>query len=43
MSEYTTVSIKPTTKQKLQSVCLKSQNYDELILELLKLKEAAKN
>jgi len=36
MNEYTTVSIKPTTLDRLAEICKKNQSYDELIQELIK-------
>lgn len=42
MSDATTIQISKHTRKKLASVCHKSESYDHLINELLKLKEVPK-
>lgn len=39
MSEYTSLSLKPLTKLKLEAICSHKQTWDELLLELVELKE----
>lgn len=42
-NNFTTLSIKTETKSLLEATVTKKQTWDEVILDLLKLKEAAKN
>jgi len=37
ITDKTTISINKNTKENLSTICRKTQTYDELILELIKL------